>query len=210
MQRNARLLAMLTFALFACSGEPDGPQDALSTGWKPRFDEVEEATTARRFLQHADGLEVRPGSNATLWHPEMTATGNFRLSIDVTHLDSGLHPHGAGLTLGGTDVHGDTQRYTYFLVRCDRNFLIKTRSGEESSTVVPWTEHEAVAPEDKGGVTRNRLVVEARTEDVRFLVNGTEVHRGKRPDLAVDGRHGVRLVHDLHVRFGKPLVEPLD
>lgn len=75
---------------------------------------------------------------------------------------------------------------------------------------MPWTEHVAVAPEDGAGVTRNRLVVEARSDDVRFLVNGTEVHRAKRSEVQVEGRYGVRLVHDLHVKFGKPVVERLE
>ena len=92
----------------------------------------------------------------------------------------------------------------------DRNVLIKTRAGGETLDVLNWTEHEAVAPEGKDGITRNRLAVEARAEDVRFLVNGVEVHRGKRGSLAVDGQYGFRLVHDLHVKFGKVVVEPLE
>lgn len=210
METNARLVTVLTLALVACGGDATGSQTSPLVGWTPRFDVPEQESVAGRFREQADGLEVGAGPNATLWHSDSTATGNFRLSLDVTHLDSGLHPHGAGLTFGGSDVHGDAQRYTYFLVRCDRNFLIKTRAGEESPTLVPWTEHVAVAPEDEAGVTRNRLVVEARSEDVRFLVNGAEVHRARRSEVQVEGRYGVRLVHDLHVKFGKPLVERLE
>ena len=200
----------MLFVAVACNGSPAEPRDALSAGWVTQFDAPDEKPEQRRILAHADALEVKPGPNVNLWHPELAASGNFRLSADVTHLDSGLHPHGAGLTVGGSDALGKSQRYTYFLVRCDGKFLIKTRDGDDYPEIVPWTEHRAVSPEDKKGVTKNRLTIEALAEDVRFLVNGSEVHRAKRKDLPVDGGFGFRLVHDTHVRYGKPVVERLD
>lgn len=210
MAIHGRSVLIALVALTACGGDPPAPTDAVAAGWQPRHDDAEQASDEGRFFVHQDGIEVRPGPNVSLWHPERTATGNYRLSADVTHLDSGLHPHGAGLVFGGSDVHGDDQRYTYILVRCDRSVLIKTRTGSGSAVVLPWTEHAAVAPEDDQGVTKNRLAVEVRADEVRFLVNGTEVHRAPRQSLAVDGQFGFRLVHDLHVRFGAPQVERLD
>ena len=207
MRMQGPVLLAVTLVAAACDGAPSGPRDALAAGWTPRFDAPGEAAVEPRFFEHADGIEVKPGPNVNLWHPQRTASGNFRLSVDVTHLDSDLHPHGAGLTFGGRDVQGDSQRYTYFLVRGDRNFMIKTRAGDDTPDVVNWTEHAAVAPEDKQGVTKNRLTVEARSEEVRFLVNGVEVHCSKRNGLPVDGHYGFRLVHDLHVKFGIPVVE---
>jgi hypothetical protein len=210
MRMQGPVLLAATLVAAACDGDPGGRRDALEAGWTPRFDVAGEATVEPRFFEHADGIEVKPGPNVNLWHPQRTASGRFRLSVDVTHLDSGLHPHGAGLTFGGSEVHGDTARYTYFLVRGDRNFLIKTRAGNDTPDVVQWTEHAAIAPENKQGVTKNRLTVEARDEEVRFLVNGVEVHRRKRSGLPVDGQYGFRLVHDLHVVFGVPVIEELE
>ena len=204
----------LLFAAAGCGGETEtetvaGQRDALSAGWSLRPDDPEEKSAAMRFVQHADGVEAKQGPNACLWHPDLRAAGDYRLSADVTHLDSGIHPHGAGLTFGGNDVHGTSQSYTYFLVRGDRNFLIKTRGGDNTEDVINWTEHDAVAPEDDKGVTKNRLSIEVRGDDVRFFVNGTEVHRSKRKELHTDGRIGLRLVHDLHVKFGELVVEKL-
>lgn len=209
MSKSWSLLLALAAVSSGCNQEATYPRDARAAGWIARFDDFERDEDAERFFEHRDYLEVKHGSNVTLWHPRYTASGNYRLSVDVTHLDSGLHPHGAGLTLGGTDVEADDQRYTYFLVRNDRNFLIKTRSGEESQDIVSWTQHDAVAAEQADGVMRNRLAVEVLSDEVRFLINATEVHRQPRQDLAADGLHGVRLVHDLHVHFGTPSVESL-
>src|SRR5688572_20125352 len=208
---RSRVLVAAWLAAAACDGAPAEPRDALAAGWIARFDAPnEEPPGAPRFLQHAGCVEVMPGPNVNLWHRDHSASGSFRLSLDVTHLDSGMHPHGAGLAFGGSDVHGATQRYTYFLVRGDQHFLIKVRAAEDTPDVVSWTQHAAVAREDEKGVARNRLSVEARAADVRFLVNGTEVHRSKRSELPVDGQYGLRIVHDLHVRFGMPVVERIE
>lgn len=210
MNPARRCAGVFLLVAASCGGEIEATgQDALGAGWSLRVDDPEETSAPMRFVQLADGVEAKPGPNACLWHPDLTATGDFRLSIDVTHLDSGFHPHGAGVAFGGQDVHGAAQRYTYFLVRSDRNFLIKTRGGDNTEDVVNWAEHEAVSPEDEEGVTHNRLAVEVRGEEVRFLVNGTEVHRCGREGLPTDGQIGVRLVHDIRVKFGKPIVERL-
>ena len=204
MRMKACVATTAALLLGACS---DG---AAVADWRAVTDDPDAASPPGRFLADEDGLEARPGPNACLWRADLSAACDFRLSVAVTHLDSGLHPHGAGLTFGGQDVDGANPRYSYFLVRGDRKFLIKTRAGAGSPDLVPWTEHAAAAAEDERGVTHNRLAVEARGDDVRFLLNGTEVHRCRRQDLPVDGRYGYRLVHDIHVKFGQPLLERLD
>ncbi len=44
-----------------------------------------------------------------------------------------------GLFVGGQDLEGDDQKYLYFLIRRSGEFLIKTRAGDETSVVHPWT-----------------------------------------------------------------------
>lgn len=200
---------MLTAA--SCGSELDAAsRSAVAAGWSVRIDAFDDGSEATRFVLHDDGLEAKPGPNACLWHPDLRTSGAYRLSVDVTHLDSGEHPHGAGLTFGGQDVHGEGQRYTYFLVRSDQKFLIKSRRGDETEDVVSWTEHEALSAEDPQGVTRNRLSVEVGGGELSFLINGVEVHRTTSPTLATEGQVGLRLVHDIHVRFGEIALEPID
>ena len=209
--RSGPWLLLLAFTAVGagCDREPGYPRDAREAGWIARFDDFETEADTERFVEHRDHLEVTHGSNVTLWHPRYAASGDYRLSVQVTHLDSGLHPHGAGLTFGGADVEEAGQRYTYFLVRNDQSFLLKSRAGDASQEIVPWTQHDAVTPENPDGVMRNELTVEVQGDLVRFLINGAEVHRQPRQDLAVDGLHGVRLVHDLHVHFGNPSMQSL-
>jgi hypothetical protein len=209
MHRSDALLTAAGVLLTACGSEVAGDRAALGPHWSVRLDEADARSAPQRFREHADSIEVTQGPNATLWHTAQRATGAYRLSTDVTHLDSGLHPHGAGLVLGGSDVERPSQSYTYFLVRGDGHFLIKTRKGDKTADVVPWTQHEAVAVEDEAGVTRNRLAVEVGERETVFAVNGREVHRAPTAELPTEGHYGLRLVHDLHVRFRKPQLETL-
>jgi hypothetical protein len=203
-----RLHALPAVLLLACGSDVAADREVLP-GWSVRLDEPTARSAPQRFREHPDAIEVTQGPNATLWSTGQRASGAYRLSTEVTHLDSGLHPHGAGLVFGGSDVERPSQSYTYFLVRGDGHFLIKTRKGEDTVDVVPWTPHDAVAVEDAAGVTRNSLAVEVGGSETVFSVNGREVHRAPTADLPTAGAFGLRLVHDLHVRFDKPRLETL-
>jgi hypothetical protein len=180
---------------------PTGPHGAISSGWTAVID-LSKAPKPERFVLTGDVLEVTQGDNATLWHPEHRALGSYSLSAEVTHLDSGLHPHGAGITFGGVDIEGKQQNYAYFMVRGDGYFLIKTRHGNDTADVVPWTKHEAIAPEDDDLVTHNRLTIEVTALITRFWINDQIVHSAPTADLPSGDRCGFRTIHDIHVRFG--------
>lgn len=204
------LLTALMAMLSACGGGEARATDAQSAGWLFRFDAWEKETDAARFTFVDGDLSVKRGDNVTLWHPDRRVDGAYRLTSKITIEDFGLHPHGAGITLGGRHVETDAEEYVYFLVRGDGQFLIKTRKGEETTDVVAWTAHAAIGREDDNGVSENALMIEANPVEVRFFVNGKLVHTAERRQLQVDGMYGFRLVHDLQVRFGAPVVEGLD
>ncbi|MEQ1632350.1 MAG: family 16 glycoside hydrolase [Planctomycetota bacterium] len=204
--RSQPLLSLLLL-LGACGA--DLPRDAQQAGWIVQHDDERVAETSGRFLLHSDGsIEVGEGPNADIWS-KVDASGNYRITVDVTHLDSGLHPHGAGILFGGRDRGQPSEHYSYFLVRGDRSFLVKMRRGDATEVLVNWTEHDAVAAEDAQGVTRNRLSVEVTASEVRFSINGVQVHRMPPDGCPTDGALGYRLVHDLRVRFGPIEVEQL-
>jgi len=210
--------------LTACGADPSGDQAATrpaaeaphpdrltvpGSGWFARTDEGEECPPATMTAEER-ALELKYAPSAALWQGGWEGLGNYEFSATVTHLDSGIHPHGAGLAFGGTDVAAEQQRYTYFMVRSDQMFLIKTRDGTETSDVVPWTDHASIAKEDADLHMTNRLAVQVRGAEVRFLINGVEVHRDDSGELPARGLYGFRIVHDIHVRFEGMQMLPLD
>ncbi len=119
------------------------------------------------------------------------------------------HPEAYGIFVGGSALDGPDQDYFYFLVRQDGKYLIKHRAGDETHTIMPWTEHEAVKPVGDAGNATNALEMHVRADGVRFLVNGVEVTKVDRvPMLKTDGIVGLRVNHNLDVHIGGFAVEP--
>lgn len=170
-------------------------------------DGPEEVPTPNRVTQlTGGGISVKAGANATLWRPGEGIKPPYRLSMRVRTTNRGLHAHGAGIVFGGSDIDNERQAYTYFLVRGDGHFLIKARNGGDTDPICFWTKHEAVQKEDDSEyVATNDLAVKVEADQVEFFVNGASVHTAKcataGPGLRTKGRYGVRLVHDLDVRF---------
>src|SRR5690606_26366346 len=105
-----------------------------------------------------------------------------------------------GLFVGGRDLKAAEQSYTYFLVRGDGKFLIKTRNGSTTANVTSaWAEHPAVVKAGGDGKATNVLRIERTGDRVRFLANGTEVHSAAAADVATGGQAGLRINHNLDV-----------
>lgn len=199
---RALLLTALLVVLTSCGAE------AASASWPCRPDDAEDDIQPGKVTLVPGGIEIRDAANATLWHPTGSAKAPYRLSMRVQTTNLALHPHGAGLVFGGSDVDGDKQAYTYFLVRGDGHFLVKTRDGEDTTYICPWKEHDAVTKEDSDLWASNVLTVTIDADETRFLVNGTEVYKHSSKELHTMGKYGVRLVHDLNVRFDQIEVTP--
>ncbi len=179
----------------------DPPSSDIAPGWHFRLDAVNNSESEQvRFVEEDGGFLASNGPNVVFFRPDNTVRGRYSLTVGVHHLDS-LHPHGAGLMFGGSDLSGAAQAYSYFLVRDDGFFLIKTRRGDTTEEITPWTEHDAVRPGDANGIAKNLLRVDVGTTETRFFVNGVEVHRASNASLPTDGLFGFRMVHDLKVRF---------
>lgn len=191
------------FFATGCESEPTGPM------WAMRPDSTDDPLKLENItLLPGGNIEIKNTANSTLWKPGGEATPPFRLTARVHSTNLGLHPHGAGIAFGGKDVAGDKQTYTYFMVRGDGHFLIKTRDGTETGNVHPWTEHDAVAKEDSDLQVSNVLSVAVGKEQTRFFVNDKEVYKHTNKDLHTTGKFGVRLVHDLNVRFDQIKLTP--
>jgi hypothetical protein len=69
---------------------------------------------------------------------------------------------------------------------------------------VDWTKNDAVKAADAAGKATNELAIEASASELRFLVNGVEVHKAPRTGMlaSVDGVAGLRVNHNLDVHVG--------
>lgn len=205
--------ALVTLAL-PCSliAVPLAAQQAPE-GWQMRADREGVDLAEVEFVDMAPGWHVTTGPAVILWHPDRTASGTYRVEMDVHLFDPEERREAFGLFVGGQDLAGDGQRYLYFLLRDGGEFLVKTRNGAETSNVVAWTAHEAIrgyASRDEGEASvQNTLAVEAHENELVFFVNGAEVARVPRAGLPVDGVVGLRVNHRLNLHVSRLEVSPL-
>lgn len=181
-------------------------------GWMTRFD-APSATEAdlEMFVGMPPGWHVTTGPAGIFYHPDNTASGDFRAEMEVFLFDPGQRREAFGIFLGGRDLQGSDQEYTYFLLRNGGQYIIKRREGAEAPTVRPWTGHDAILSyADRGddASVKNVLAVEADGDSVRFYVNGERVDEVSRSEVPVDGVFGFRVNHALNLHISKLEVTP--
>jgi hypothetical protein len=173
----------------------------LPEGWHARFDNPEHTLADVMFMAHGGGFHARMGApRAIFWNPEHSASGSYTVTAAFTQPRPPEHLDGYGLIIGGKDLEAPTQDYVYFLIRHDGRYIIKHRGGAEVHTIADWTEHPAVQKPDAQGRSSNTLSIDVGVEQVRFLVNGTEVASYDRAVMTqVEGIAGLRVNHGVDV-----------
>lgn len=73
-----------------------------------------------------------------------TAHGNFRAETKLFLFDTEGRNEGYGLIIGGRDLEGDDQVYTYFLLRNSGEFLVKGRKGSDTNLIKDRTPHDSI------------------------------------------------------------------
>ena len=212
-----RLLASTAFALMlaapAAAQQPD-PDKAvqgsgtLPAGWMARVDGGA-ALTKVKFETMPPGYHITLGPAAIFYQPADTFSGNAHL-VGTFHLFPGAtHPESFGMFLGGQDLQGANQSYTYFLIRGDGKFLIKRRKGDATTNVVAWTANAAVKAADSTGHSSNELSILVKDGKVSFMANGKEVYSANAADVETKGVVGVRINHNLSIHLEKLQVHRL-
>jgi hypothetical protein len=174
----------------------------LPAGWQARLDRANSKIETVKFEKSGAGVHVTTGPAGIFYQaPPTTIAGSPTVSATFTQLAPAAHPEAYGLFIGGSDLQGPNQKYTYFVIRQDGKFLIKRRAGTETPTVTNWTDNAAIKQADASGKMKNTLTIRTDKEKVHFLVNGTEVSAVPVSDLDVDGVAGLRVNHNLDVQI---------
>ncbi len=206
-----RLLAIsaLSLALAAPAFGQADPDKAvqgsgtLPKGWMARVDGSAPLTKVS-FVDMAPGWHITLGPAAIFYQPTDTTSGNAHL-VALLHSTppKPMHAESYGMFIGGQDLQGPDQAYTYFLIRGDGKFLIKRRMGDKTTKVVDWTANDAIKAVDAEGNASNELTVLIKDGTVSFMVNGKEVHSAKAADVDTKGVVGVRVNHNLSIHLQK-------
>jgi hypothetical protein len=197
------LLIALASALPAAAQDND-PDRAVSGGgkfpanWKARADRG--TADQINFTQAGDVFHFVMGPAGTFFNAGWTKSGNYSYSARLTQTKAPSHPTSYGLMIGGSDLAGPKQTYTYFLVRNQGDFYIANKEGNAPPvTVVNWTPNAAIAKQGPDGKQTNTLGIQVQGDNVIFTVNGTEVTRLAKSRVHTDGLNGFRIGHNLDV-----------
>lgn len=205
-----RTLTVLAFAALSATGlvaqaqhgaDMDKMQagGSLPAGWNVRLDSGSTKPEGVKVMPMGGGIHFQTGPAGVYYRAADTKKGAYEVHASFNQVEPSAHPEAYGLIVGGSDLAGAAQKYTYFLVRQDGQFMISRRDGAKVNAVVPWTTNAAVKKTDASTKGTNMLSIVVAADKTRFLVNGTEV--SSQPTSGVDaaGIAGLRINHNLNV-----------
>jgi len=202
LRSTAPVLIALSIALSAYSQDND-PDRAVAggkfpAGWSVRPDR---GTPEQVKFSESGGIyHFSMGPAGTFYRSDWTKTGDYKFSARLTQKAAPTHPISYGLMIGGSDLGGPNQTYTYFLVRNLGEFYIANKEGDKRPTAVAgWTANPAIVKQGADGKQTNTLGIQVQGANVIFTVNGTEVTRLPKSQVHTDGMFAFRIGHNLDV-----------
>lgn len=174
--------------------------NGVPSGYAAVTDDSTAKLTSIRYATRDGSWEVTTGPAHIVFAARDTASGNYTASATFTQLEAPHHPEAYGIFVGGRNLQSPSRAYTYFLVRGNGQFLVKSREGANTKDVIAWTPNAAVPKADSSGHGTYRLAVRVAADSVRFMVNDKQVGAVKAGTVATDGVAGLRVNHNLHVR----------
>ena len=200
MQRFVLFLVLMAFLVAPLAAQ-------APAGWQVHVDrstnfEDPDDVPELAVMTMGNGFHVKGGPAGVFWNPANHADGDFTAKATFTLLEPSSHTNYYGLTFGGANLANDGQRYLYFLVAQNGNFLIKTRDGEAVGDIVASTPNAAIRTPGADGRSVNMLEVRVAGDTISYVVNGTVVHTMPKSGttLGTDGIVGVRINHVLSVQ----------
>jgi hypothetical protein len=210
-----RYVWTLLFTMLVTTTAQELPKGQFPEGWTVRVDGAAphashgpapaSGPSARdiTFVVMKPGWHITTGPAAIMYQPAHKASGSYAVKSETFLFDPGTRREAYGILIGGRDLEGDRQAYTYFVIRRSGEFLIRRRTGATTTDVKDWTPAAAIRkyddkPADKASV-QNVLEVRVAPDTTAFLVNGTEVARVPSKDIDTDGVVGLRVNHSLNI-----------
>ncbi len=178
---------------------------AATPDWQVRADASHDADAGFALATSEAGTRITTSRfSGILYRPDQAATGTYEVLATIDVLPGSRRSEGYGIFVGGSGLDGEGQRYTYFLLRDDGKYLVKTRDGGGTSTVVDWTASSAIrtlpSSAAEGDRASNTIVVQVTPSAITLLINGERVVRRPRGDLALEGIAGLRVNHGLELQ----------
>jgi hypothetical protein len=208
MRRLATPLLLLAFPalLAAQQGHDDhSPTKKIEhggvfpPGWAARVDEGTAAQVELAVM--APGWHATTATSTILYRAADQARGSYEVTSTL-HLfpESPGQREAFGIFIGGKDLQGANESYTYFLIRGDGTYKVKRRAGASATDITKdWTPSPAIVKAKPDGPVANVLSIAVAKEKVSFRVNGTEVYSAPAGSVDTDGIVGLRINHNLSV-----------
>ncbi len=182
---------------------PEGSSAGMPAGYAMRLDKSGANQADYQISEEQGGLRVHTGPAGILYREaDAVPSGDYTVSATFTEVGAPAnHREAYGLIIGGKNLQGDDQAYSYFLVRGDGKYLVKRRSGSGTSQVTQgWVSSDAVKAASGGADLTNAMVVTVAGDSVSFSINGQNVASFPASELDTHGVAGVRINHNLDVR----------
>jgi hypothetical protein len=207
MTRTHHILPL--FALFAVlpsyaqRGGDNDPDRAVKGGtipaaWSVRPDRG--TPDQIKLTMAGDVFQFSMGPAGTFFRSDWIKSGDYTFSARLTQKAAPSHPISYGLMIGGSNLAGPMQIYSYFLVRNLGEYYIANREGNGNpKAVVEWTASPAIVKQGTDGRQTNTLGIQTKGDTVIFTVNGMQVTTLPKSKLHTDGNYGFRIGHNLDV-----------
>jgi len=171
----------------------------VPVGYLGRTDQPTQKLADAKYVRIGTGWDIATGPAHLLWNPKDAATGSYTVTATIDQLAKPAHPEGYGLFVGGSDLSGPNQAYTYFLVRGTGEMFAKVRSGDKLTGKIAWQKSNFVPAEDASGKASYKLGIQVTADSLRFWVNDHQVAAIAKGDAPTDGLFGIRVNHNLRV-----------
>ena len=188
----------------------DADKSAGGTGVPAGYTGVTDHSDAKitdvKYTTAGGRWEIQTGPAHIIFAPKDSAKGEYQISTTIDQLEKPKHPEAYGVFLGGSNLSDPAkQKYGYFVVRGTGEYLIKTREGDDTKTVVDWTASPKIPKEDANGKATYKISVHVAPDTVHFSMDGNLVAAVPKSKFPTVGIAGIRVNHNLHLMV-TPLV----